>query len=455
MKPDVESAVARAVARQLADTKTAGIPPKDPSRPHPLPVGAVLDGHYRVTRHLGEGGMGLVVHACDERLQREVAIKLVRPELLAVSDAHQRFLAEARAMARLVHPNVIGIHAVGEFEGAPYLVMEYVPGQSLQEFLEARGHRPLGVDAALGVLDQVCRGLSAIHAAGLVHRDLKPGNVLIGPAFRVAIADLGIARLLADVQASEELFVSGTPSYMAPEVLLLQPTPAELAPRADIFSLGVLAYQLFTGELPLGRRVPFAEAPGSLEAASDLNPELPPELDAVLAEALSLFPEHRTRSADAFRRAVVKAVHQNTKSEFAPERILVADDDRTYQDLIRMVLIRAFPGAVIECVGDGLTALEVAERSPPDLVVSDLDMPGMNGVELTIALRSLPELGEVPIIVATAVGGPTDWRLLSDLGADGFLGKPFEPAQLVALARGVLDPQQRNASRQRRLRARA
>ncbi|MCB9592750.1 MAG: protein kinase [Sandaracinaceae bacterium] len=400
-----------------------------------LTAGSLLAGKYRIGKLLGEGGMGQVRLATDEALDREVAIKLIRPDLVAVSSVRADFLAEARAMARLVHPNVVGVYAVGELDGVPYLVMEYIPGRSLAELLrERRG--ALGIDEATFILDQVCRGLAAMHMAGLVHRDVKPANVLIGPAFRVAIGDLGIARVVSDANP-EEVWASGTPAYMAPEVRLATDAEPGLAPRADIFGLGVLAYQLLTGKLPYRHARVSGLSPPT--GASVVAPHLPPEVDAVIDGALELYVERRTHSADAFRRALVDALRSRPRADRGSERILVADDDPSYRDLTARILSKAFPDATIEVVPDGAVALEAARRALPDLVVSDLDMPGMGGEELVAALRALPGGDAIPILLCTAVAGPTDWRLLTRVGVDGFVAKPFEAGQLVVLARAVLE----------------
>lgn len=406
-----------------------------PARPT-LKMGSLIAGQYRVLRPLGSGGMGEVVRAHDEALDRDVAIKLIRFDMAIEPKARDDFLAEARAMARLAHPNVVGVHAVGQLRGAPYLVMEYVPGTSLSSLLMDRDG-PLGIDEAAFILDQVGRGLAAMHAAGLVHRDLKPANVLLGPGFRVVIGDLGIARVLGDTRPEDDVWVAGTPSYMAPEIRLAASAGPGLAARADIFSLGVMAYQLLTGRLPYrDARISGLEKP---EPPSLLRPELSAEVDEVIEQALEMFPDRRPHSADAFRRHLVGALHAGASRRPGPRRVLVVDDDDAYRDLTRLVLARAFRHATIEGVPDGATALAAARHARPDLVVTDYDMPGIDGGELVTRLRALPGGRALPIVLCTAVAGPTDWRLLSTLGADGFLAKPFEPTQLVALARGVID----------------
>lgn len=418
------------------EAETISEPPRPPkARAAAIARGTLIDGQYRVVSALGTGGMGHVLLAHDEQLDRDVAVKVVHPELVELPEARAAFVSEARAMARLVHPNVVGVYAVGELDGAPYLVMEHIPGRSLGALLKER-EGPLGIDEAAFVLDQVCRGLAAIHAAGLVHRDLKPANVLIGPGFRVAIGDLGIAQPASEA-ARDARVTSGTPSYMAPEVRLGAGSTPELAPRADVYSLGVMAYQLLTGRLPYRQ----ARIGGLTEPppASGENTKLPAAVDRVLARALTLFPDQRTHGADAFRRELLAALEERATRPRSPGRVLVADDDPMYRDLTRLMLARAFPGATIEAAPDGKTALAAAEHLWPDLVVTDLDMPGLDGAALTRALRARPRGETLPIVVASAVAGATDWRLLCRLDADGFLTKPFEPAQLIALARAVLE----------------
>jgi serine/threonine-protein kinase len=414
------------------------------SGPHQIPVdllpaGALFDGNYRVVRQLGGGAMGVVVLARDERLERDVALKLIRPDLGSlVADSRERFLAEARAMARVRHANVVAVHAFGEVDGSPYMVMDYVPGTSLDQWLKPRGDRPLRVDEAVGILDQICRGVAAIHASGTAHRDLKPGNILVGPAFRMVVADLGLARVFAELQGTLPHGRSGTPAYMAPEVLEQHSLVVEHSPLADVYSLGVIAHQLLTGTLPTKSDATAKD--GDMTGASVpmvLSPSLPAAFEPVLAGALCRTPSERTRSADAFRRGLVAAAEKEHVAHGAI-RILIADDDLDVRELITILLRKAFPLAEIECVADGQAAVEAASRHLPGLAVFDLDMPRMSGAEAVARLRADPATKSIPVIIATAVGGSTDWGLLVRLAADGFLGKPFEASQLITLARSII-----------------
>jgi serine/threonine-protein kinase len=170
---------------------------------------------------------------------------------------------------------------------------------------------------------------------------------------------------------------------------------------------------------------------------SELRADLPSAFDGVFLRAMQKDPARRTPSADAFRRELLGA-RQSATAASSGLRVLVADDDEDFASLVRATLEWAFPGVVVECVHGGDEALSALDRNPASLAVLDLDMPGLNGIELTAALRGTSAAEKMPILVVTATGGAPDWRLLSSLGADGFLVKPIDPMALVALARRTL-----------------
>jgi serine/threonine protein kinase/WD40 repeat protein len=202
-------------------------------------------GHYEVFAILGRGGFGIVLRAFDEVLQRVVALKVLAPEMAAASPARKRFLREARSSAAVRHENVVQIHAVEE-QPLPYLVMEFIPGETLQQMLDRTG--PLDVPEIVRIGRQIAEGLTAAHGTGLIHRDVKPANVLIegGPQRRVKLTDFGLARAADDASISQSGMVAGTPLYMAPE----QARGEVLDPRADLFSLGSVLYVMCTGRPP-------------------------------------------------------------------------------------------------------------------------------------------------------------------------------------------------------------
>jgi serine/threonine protein kinase len=202
-------------------------------------------GHYEVLEVLGRGGFGIVFRAFDEVLQRVVALKVLAPQMAATSPARKRFLREARSSAQVRHENVVQVYAVEE-QPLPYLVMEFIPGETLQQRLDRTG--PLDVAEVLRIGRQVAEGLAAAHAQGLIHRDVKPANVLIegGAQQRVKLTDFGLARAADDASISQSGVVAGTPMYMAPE----QAKGETLDHRADLFSLGSVLYAMLSGHPP-------------------------------------------------------------------------------------------------------------------------------------------------------------------------------------------------------------
>jgi serine/threonine-protein kinase len=263
-----------------------------------------IAGRYELERRLGIGGMSTVQLAFDRRLERHVAVKLLAEHLADDPAFVSRFRREALAAARLVHPNVVQVFDFGldEAQHQHFIVMEYVQGQSCAELLRERGH--LDVDEAVDILTQACRGLDYAHRNGVVHRDVKPGNLLRSDDGVVKLADFGIAKATEQSSITQIGSVLGTAAYLAPE----QARGEEAGPRADIYSLGVVAYQLLSGRLPYEATSlselalkQQREAPLRLE---DLNPAVPPTLSRGVAMALALEPEGRPADAEGFGRAL-------------------------------------------------------------------------------------------------------------------------------------------------------
>ena len=225
------------------------------SRPggHVLPTTAELNTLFddlEILELVGTGGMGCVYRARQSRLEREVALKVLPRELGSDDMFAERFAREARAMAKLNHPNVVSIHDFGEIQGLHYLVMEHMDGMNLRELLEAG---PLAAGDALRIFEQVCQALAFSHAEGVVHRDIKPENILFSKQGHVALADFGLARLATDsnvaVSLTQTRQAMGTLNYMAPEQW---ENPKSVDHRADIYSLGILLYEMLTGRVPRG-----------------------------------------------------------------------------------------------------------------------------------------------------------------------------------------------------------
>jgi serine/threonine-protein kinase len=389
---------------------------------------------YRVLGTLGTGAMGTVLLAQDESLDRRVAIKFIRHDLID-SDFRLRFIEEARAMARVNHPNVLQIYAFGEHRCVPYFVMEFVDGMTLEQW---RGRRamPIDVDLLMRIIDETCHGLSAIHAADTLHRDLKPSNILLDAKLRPRIADMGLAVLRRD-HGSMHCEIAGTPAYMAPEVAFGREVDHAHRSRADVYSLACVAYELLTGQPPFQAETQVAlmlrHATAPVPPPSQFNAALAPEVDRAILRAHAKDPAGRTPTAEALRSELMLG-----HSDPEPERILVVDDDVDSRDALRSYLELRFPDAEVEGECDGFGAIAAFDRRPPSVVILDLCMPGLDGLQVTEQIRRREESRRVPIIIVTASGGPEQWGKLSDLGADGFLVKPISFDDVVALIRRSL-----------------
>ena len=206
--------------------------------------GTVLSGRYRIETKLGSGGMSTVYLAQDEVLDRPVAVKLMHREISEEADQLERFRREARAAARLSHPNLVSVIDAGEDEGRPYIVFEYIEGQTLKQRITERGR--LEIDEAVAYAIEIGRGLLAAHGRKLVHRDVKPQNVLIDPDGRAKVTDFGIARSLEGEGMTATGRVLGTTDYVSPE----QAMGEVVDERSDVYSLGVVLYEMLTGEVP-------------------------------------------------------------------------------------------------------------------------------------------------------------------------------------------------------------
>ena len=247
---------------------------------------AAFGDRYAVERQLGAGGMGVVVLARDIRLDRLVAIKVIRPEL-ATESAIQRFVREAKLLARLSHPNIVPVHDAGVADGLPYYAMEYVEGRTLAERL-ADG--PLGIGAALTLGEALLDALAAAHRQDVVHRDIKPANIFVSDD-RILLVDFGAAQVdTGDTALTETGALVGTPAYMAPEQL----TGGEITPQTDLYAVAMVLYEACTGE---------RWQPAAAPEHGDWS-RLPKDLSRTLMRALAVRPEARWPTADAFREAL-------------------------------------------------------------------------------------------------------------------------------------------------------
>ena len=406
-----------------------------------LPRDGMIDGRYRVLDRVGDGGMGVVLRARDERLHREVALKLIRPVLTRDREMVEQFLAEARAMAQLRHPNVVEVYDFGEHDRLPYIAMRFVDGPDLHSWVTSQTP-PLPVDVALGIFGQICDGVAAIHDAGVVHRDIKPENMLLDTGFRVVVTDFGLVRPVSDEPGGDQpsfQVTGGTASYMAPELVEDDDPDPRLAVRADVYALGMLAYWLLVGRHPfkaktrsqmLNQQIFARPAP-----PSELRPDLPRALDRVVLQALQKDP--RQRPVDA--RQLAEDFRNARQSVGRPRpRIVVVDEDGPSLRWVGDVLREALPMVDIELLADSEDALEKIEAAPPSLVISALENRSISGMELAATMRGNPATELVPMVVLSSVGGAPEWRTLWHIGVQGFLLKPLTRETFAPLIRGLL-----------------
>ncbi len=269
-----------------------------------------IAGRYQLESRLGVGGMATVHLALDQRLERYVAIKLLAEHLADDATFVSRFRREALSAARLVHPNIVQVFDFGFDEGhhQHFIVMEHVPGHSCAELLRDRGH--LDVEPGVEIISQACRGLDYAHRNGVVHRDVKPGNLLVSDAEVIKLADFGIARATDQSSITQVGSVLGTAAYLAPE----QARGEEAGPRADIYSLAVVAYQLLSGRLPYEAtslsELALKQQRESPAPLDELNSHVPRELAIAVAQGLAIDQEARPADAIVFAESVRNGMHR-------------------------------------------------------------------------------------------------------------------------------------------------
>jgi len=318
-------------------------------------------GTYEIVGLLGRGGMGVVFKALDPSLNRYVAIKMLAPMLIPSVIFKQRFLREAQSAAAVVHDNVVGIHAISEWQGNPYLVMTFVRGQSLQSRLHHRGHLSLREVLRIGL--QISAGLEAAHAQGLIHRDIKPANIMLeSDVDRVMITDFGIAKAIDDLRLTGTNTLLGTPEYMSPE----QARDEQLDYRTDLFSLGCVLYEACSGRSPFRSSTPY----GAIRKVIDVDPpsvrslvsELPEWFEEIVRRLLSKDKSSRFQSAAevaALLKQCLAHVEQPQLVPF-PKSFFQTDRQSRTKTLLR-ILMMATTWIVFASIGTWMLLLQVGQ----------------------------------------------------------------------------------------------
>lgn len=295
-------------------------------------IGKMLDNRYEILECIGIGGMAVVYKSRDHRLNRLVAVKILKPELAKDADFRRRFHDESQAVAMLSHINIVSVYDVSHSDGLDYIVMELVDGMTLKQYMQKRG-TPLNWREAIHFITQILRALGHAHSRGIVHRDIKPQNILVLRDGSVKVADFGIARLASAAQATLTQEALGSVHYISPE----QAKGSQVDGRSDLYSAGVVLYEMLTGRLPFEGETPVFVAIQHINSIPipprELNPDIPPKLEAIILKAMAPDPDQRYPSAEAmladlkeFRKnpdADTPHVHENPDSEEVEEPTMV------------------------------------------------------------------------------------------------------------------------------------
>jgi serine/threonine-protein kinase len=405
-------------------------------------VGELVGGIYEIKGLLGSGGMGSVYVAQDVVLSRKVALKA------CVARLAPTLIKEAQALASIRHPGMIDVHSSGTHRGLPYIVMEHLPGVDLETFLSKRlrDSGPLTIAEVLDILTPIADALTAVHSAGLAHRDVKPANIMLMPSGRIVLMDFG----LFQPEHAGEAVQGGTPEYMGPESI-----SSSIDPRSafllDVYALGITAFELLTGDVPFHGEPMWVLAQHSAHPVPDLREvreDVPVRFAALVAEMVAKDPMDRPSSMEAilFR---LRALRQSAPRSIPVPKlgsldVLVVDDDPTIAGVVGRYVSRALAQPNVVLVNDAERALASAQERPPHVMLVDLHMPRVSGVELCMMLRRL-HLAEDSTVILLGAPQESDAELLRQNGVTRFLPKDAELSNRLGAELRAIQDERRSA----------
>lgn len=428
--------------------------------------GILLENKYRLLDEIGRGGMGTVFQACDESLDRLVAVKFLLPELQTDEALVQRFHREAKAMASVRHENVLQIFSFGQYGSANFFVMEHIEGETAERLLEKAQEREefIPLEQALSLLSHSAAGLGAVHRAGVVHRDIKPANIMIeAETGRAVIMDFGIGKRYTAKDSRRTQSPSGTPAYMAPEVVSGQEITSDQDHLSDVYAFGVTAFELLTSTLPFEAdnwvELCVKHVTVSPPAPSSRRKNLPSQVDEFVLRCLEKLPQKRFQSCGELREALdtlvadvaphrptplppgiqtsrgkdVDTALSSTTDVASSERLIVADPSADVRFSIYQVANDLFPTCSFLAAKSSSKAVSLALESPPLLMVAPLRDPDLNGLELAATLLGHSELRNVHLVLTADRVTSAERETLEGLGVYQVLLKPIDPDEVRTL----------------------
>jgi DNA-binding NarL/FixJ family response regulator/tRNA A-37 threonylcarbamoyl transferase component Bud32 len=387
-------------------------------------IGRKLSNRYEILELIGEGATAAVYRGVDLRLERTVAIKVMLPYV--DSTTRRRFQREALSAAKLNHGNIMAIYDVGEEDDLPYLVIEYIEGRPLFSFI------PSSPEVVAEMGRQICVALDYAHRQGLIHRDIKPANIHITPTGQIKLMDFGLAISGQTKRLTATGRIIGTPAYLSPE----QAQGMPLTPRTDIYSTGVVLYEMVTGVLPFDSDdigvLLLQQVKKNPQPPSELVPDMPINLERAILKALAKLPEARFETAGAMAAALAAAVPKNDQTinaDVVPFEVTLADDHRILRTSLAMFLNDNDGIEVVGEADDGQQALEIAREYRPDVLLLDLNMPGVSGLDILPQLRAT--CPDTKVLVLT--GRDEDAYIVRALraGAHGYILKTIDESDLL------------------------
>lgn len=423
--------------------------PPEASSADIFPIGEVLSESYELRSILGAGGMGQVFEAQDLALNRRVAIKAAWPDL------RESVKKEAQALAAIRHPSMVTVYAMGVHQGVEYVVMERIYGVSLDTHLHRRRSRgePLTVAETIDLLIAISDGLTAVHRAGIAHRDIKPSNIMLAPGNRVVLMDFGL--FLPEFEVAGQTTVAGSPQYMAPEAISNE-VQAGAGHLVDLYALGIMAYEMLTGDVPFNSdeimEVWEQHLTVDVPDVRKLRPDVPPKFAALIQTLLLKDPSERPQNIDSvvwqlqnLRASLRPPAERPTPrpspppsgqtpaaSEAPAFSVLIVDDDKELQRILSFYVKKAAPDADIRVVSDGDAAIEAVRQRAPNLMLLDLQMPKMNGIEVAMYLRGFALAEKTQIVSVSAGAQEHDIQLLQQLGIARFVSKGLKLQENIA-----------------------